>query len=286
MTMPKIVGPTIARWRLGEELARLREAAGLSFAEAGDHLDCSESRIRKLESGHLKPNRAELIVLLDLFGVQDGDLRDSLKDLQRLGNQRGWWAQFGTIPGSFATYLSLEGSATTIRIFEQTIIHGLLQTADYARALAAVETVNTTADRVDRQVEIRMARQERVLADNPPDLWVILDEAALRRVVGGPEVMREQLRHLVELSTTCTLQVIPYGQGAHPGMFGAFTIFDFDEDMHSPVVYVEGPAGNLYLEKASDLSRCSMIYNQLTARALSPQDSMSLLADVAEETSP
>jgi hypothetical protein len=132
-------------------------------------------------------------------------------------------------------------------------------------------------------VQIRLARQERVTAD-PPEIWMVLDEAVLHRVVGGSAVMREQLKHILETCKAApwlTLQVIPFGHGSHPGVLGAFTTFDFPEEVHSPVVYVEGPAGGLYLEREADLRRCNLAYNHMTAAALSPPESAKLIAAVA-----
>lgn len=281
--MAKVVGPTIPRWQLGEELARLRRAAGVVEAEVGEKLGCSESKVRKLEAGYVGVNRAELMVMLDMYGVADEELRERLFEYQKLGKQRGWWSQFGQVPPQFATYLSLESSAETIRVFEPLLVHGLLQTEDYARTIAAAHTPGLADDQVERQVQIRLARQQRVL-DDPPELWIILDEAALHRPVGGVDVMKAQLKRLVEVAKNpgrINLQVVPYAHGSYPGELGAFTIFEFDEDVHSPVVYVEGQAGSLYLERASDLARCNLAYNHMTAAALSPAQSARLIAAVA-----
>jgi hypothetical protein len=169
-------------------------------------------------------------------------------------------------------------------VFEPLIIHGLLQTEEYARAIARLG-LNLTPEDVEQQVQIRMGRQQNVLEDeDPADLWFVLDEAALHRCVGGPEVMKAQLHHLLKMRERCTLQVIPFRGGSHLGMIGAFTIFEFDENLHSPVVYVEGQAGNLYLEKSEDLARGNLTYNRLTAAALSPDDSAELIADIAAGT--
>lgn len=281
--MPRVIGPTIPRWQLGEELARLREQAGVTWAEAAETLGCSESKIRKIEGGYVGVVKAELNMLLDLYKVDDERIRDSLTDLQKLGKQRGWWAQFGRLPGPFTTYLDLESTATTLRIFEPLMIHGLLQSEDYARAVAESVSLDDPAER-DRQARIRVARQERVWgSDDPPTVWAILDEAALRRTVGSPAIMYDQLRHLLAMAErpSLTLQIVPFRHGGHPGALGAFTIFEFDEDRHSPVVYVEGQAGSLYLERSSDLSRCSLAYDHLTAAALSPPDSVAMVEEIA-----
>lgn len=282
-TMPKVVGPTIPRWQLGEEIGRLRRAADVTEAEVADKLGCSESKIRKVEAGYVGVNRAELLVMLDMFGVKDDHVRDALIELQKRGKERGWWSKFGMVPQQYATFLGLESSAKTIRIFEPLTVHGLFQTEAYARAIASTHTPGIATAEVERQVQIKLARQQRVLAD-PPELWLMLDEAALHRLVGGAEVMKAQLKHLVDLSKSAewlTLQVVPYSHGGYPGQFGAFTMFEFEEEVHSPVVYVEGQAGSLYLEREADLRRCTLTYTHMTAAALSPPESAKLIAAVA-----
>lgn len=281
--MPKVVGPTIPRWQLGEQLGRLRKAAGIEESEVAEKLACSESKIKKIEAGYVGMNRAELLVMLDMFGVDDPRDREAMIELQKRGKQRGWWAQFGMVPPQFATFLSLESSATTIRIFEPLMVHGLLQTEDYTRAIARSYVPSVSAEEIERQVKIRLGRQAQVAAD-PPETWIVLDEAVLHRVVGGPGVMKEQLRHILDTCAAAewlTLQVLPFSHGSHPGELGAFTLFDFEEDVHSPVVYVEGQAGGLYLERESDLRRCNLAYKHLTAAALSPPESIKLIAAVA-----
>ncbi|MGH3647187.1 MAG: helix-turn-helix domain-containing protein [Micromonosporaceae bacterium] len=275
--MSKVSGPTIPRWQLGQELSRLRDAAGLTAADVAEKLDCSESKVKKLEAGYVGVIKAELMLMLDLYQV-DQAAQDSLFELQKLGKQRGWWSKFGRVPNSFGTFLGLESSATSIRIFEPLMVHGLLQTEDYATALQSTIAPGSTAEQVERQVKIRMARQERVLhGDEPPELWVVLDEAVLRRAVGDAEVMHRQLDHLRAVSEQVTLQVVPFNHGGHPGAFGAFTVFDFDDEIRSSVVYVECQAGGLYLERSVDLQRCNVAYNHLTAAALSPPRSAKLI---------
>jgi transcriptional regulator with XRE-family HTH domain len=189
--MPRVSGPTISRWRLGEELRNLRQEAGLTFAAVAEDLGCSESKIRKIESGDVGVGKAEFERLLELYKVDpDDDLRHALADLQKLGKQRGWWAQYGSVPSHWANYLALESEATSLRIFEPMIVHGLLQTDEYASALDEAITGGTPAE-MERFLRIRTDRKKHVWESNdPPRIWAILDEAALRRMVGGPDVMR------------------------------------------------------------------------------------------------
>jgi hypothetical protein len=281
--MPAVTGPTIPRWRLGEQLSELRKRAGKEPTDAAKEIGSSESKIRKIEAGDVPMKLSDLRVLLDFYEVADADLRGDLLNLQRLGNQRGWWAGMGTVTSSYSTFLGLESAATRMCVFEPLMIHGLLQTEDYARSIARLG-LNITPEDVERQVQIRMGRQKNLWdSDEPPVMEFILDEAALRRPIGGRDVMHAQLLHLLKMKDRCQLQVIPLRGGAHHGLLGALTIFEFPERLHSPVPYVEGQAGNLYLEKSPDLSRATLTFNRLTAAALSPADSAELIAGIAAE---
>jgi len=281
--MPKPIGPTIPRWQLGEQLSALREQAGLSQADASERLGCSISKIQKIEAGDVGIVRAELLHLLDAYDVHEAGLRSELIELQSMGKQRGWWSKLGQVPTPFATFLGLESAARSIHSYECTLIPGLLQTERYSRAIAETCDVDVSQAQVEQQVKIRLERQQHVLDEDPPSLWVILDEAVLRRAVGGPDVMAEQLHRLSLMSKQITLQVVPFSAGGYPGVRGAMTIFEFDEDMHSPVAYVECQAGNLYMEKTEDLHRCLLAFSHMTAAALSRQESAKIINAVAEE---
>jgi transcriptional regulator with XRE-family HTH domain len=282
-TMPKPIGPTVPRWQLGEQLGRLRERAAVSPGDIAERLGCSISKIHKIEGGQVSMVRAELEAILDYYKVTDGALRAELTELQRLGKQRGWWAKFGAVPAPFADFLGLETAASTIRVFEPLVVHGLLQTEEYARAIAGQTALLAGDDERERQVRIRMERQETVLGEEPPEIWVVLDEGVLRRVIGSEAVMARQLMHLSRLPMSITVRVVPFRSGAYPGINGPMTIFEFEERLHTPVVYVEGQAGNVYLEKERDLRRCYAAYEHITASALSKQDSAQLIAAVARE---
>lgn len=281
--MPRPIGPTIPRWQLGEQLSALREGARVSQSQIAGRLGCSVSKIQKIEAGEVGVVRAELELMLATYDVADEQLRTELSALQKLGKQRGWWSKFGAVPAPFATFLGIESAATRIRAYEPMVIHGLLQTEEYARAIAGTVALIADDGQRERQVRIRMERQEKLLGDDPPEIWAILDESVLRREVGDPFVMTAQLRHLLTMPQWITVQVVPFKNGGYPGTRGAMTIFDFDDRMHSPVVYVECQAGNLYLEKADDLDRCNLAYNHMTASALSKQESARLIEDVAHQ---
>jgi transcriptional regulator with XRE-family HTH domain len=282
--MPRPIGPTIPRWQMGEQLSRLRTAARKSQQDALNRLGCSISKIQKIEAGEVGMKQVELEALLDLYGTPD-DLRAQLLELRALGNQRGWWSRYGAVPSTFGTFLGLESAATKIRIFEPLMVHGLLQTPDYARALAETLSPNLSDTEVDRQVNIRLERQERVFAEDPPEVWVVLDEAVLRRQVGSREVMGRQLNHLLKRTRGITIQVVPFGNGGYPGTRGALTLFEFAENLHTPVGYVESQAGNLYLEREDDLARANLALSHINAAALSKQESRELIATVARQPS-
>lgn len=282
--MPKVIGPTIPRWRLGEELEKFRKRAGKTFDDALVALGCSESKVRKIEAGDVGMNRGELILLFGLYGIDDPDVREQLLELQKLGKQRSWWSQYGSVPAQFGTFLSFESAATAMRVFEPLTVHGLLQTEEYARALTESGDVDPTPEHIDQQARIRLARQQRVIAgEDAPRISVIQDEGTLDRPIGGADVMRAQLEHLIAIARQVNLQILPRSHGAHPGLRGAFILFEFDEEVHSPVVYVEGQAGNLYLEKEADLKRCGTAYEQLSAAALSTRESVKLIRSLIEK---
>lgn len=281
--MPRPIGPTIPRWQLGEQLGGLRDRARLTQGQIAERLGCSVSKIQKIEAGEVGVVRAELELMLSTYDVTDEHLRTELYALQKLGKQRGWWSKFGAVPAPFATFLGIESAATKIKAYEPMVVHGLLQTEEYARAIAGTVALMADDNQRERQVRIRMERQEKVLGDDPPEIWAILDEGVLRRVVGSPHVMMAQLTHLLNLPHWITVQVVPFRNGGYPGTLGAMTIFEFNERLHSPVVYVECQAGNLYLEKGDDLDRCNLAYNHMSASALSKQESARLIEDVAHQ---
>jgi hypothetical protein len=281
--MKRPLGPTIPRWQLGESLRRLRGTRDPK--EASQRLGCSLRKIHSIEAGEVRIVRAELEALLELWGHEDPEEREYFMELQKLGNTRGWWSKYGRLPTPFAEFLGIESAATQIEIFEPLMVTGLMQTKDYARAHEAAVTPGQTAEQIEKQVNLRLDRQEQVLqpADSP-EIWVVYDESVLHRTVGGPAVLRDQLLHLIELadSKAVTMQIVPFDQGGYPGALGQMNIFSFDEELHSPVGYVECQAGNLYMEKPEELRRLTTAYNHIRSTALSPEQSVKMMKQRAK----
>ncbi len=277
-------GPTIARWQLGRELHRLREAAGVSHKEIATELGCSESKIYKIESGAVGVSRADVIVMLTGYGVSDDRIRQTALELQRQGKERGWWAKFGQLPNPYSMYIGLESAATAVRNFELAVVPGLLQTEAYARAITSAAWPGQSEE-VRRRVEVRMTRQACLTEEPVLKFWGIVDESVLRRQTGGPDVMRAQLHHLIEMSDrpNIELQVLPFSEGWHPGTVGSFSILEFPDGIHSPVVYVVSQAGDAYLEREDDLRRVTLTYTHLHAAALSVNKSRDLIAAIAKD---
>jgi hypothetical protein len=223
--------------------------------------------------------------MLDLYDVPGGQ-RESLVQLARDSRQKGWWHAFSdTMLPQFATYLGLESAASEIRIYEVNLIPGLLQTEDYARAVIRAGMMNSPSEDVERSVALRMARQPAVTRDDPPKVWAVMDEAALRRRVGGASLMRMQLEHLLTQAQlpNVAVQVIPFAGGAHPAMGRPFVILVFPDRVDTDVVYLEDLTSSLYLEDVAEVDRYNVFFNHLRATALSFADSSALIASVLKE---
>ncbi len=282
--MASTQSPTVRRRRLALELRRLREAAKLTCEEVAEQLECSASKISRVETGRVSVSPRDVRDILEIYGVPDVQ-RDALVQLARESRQKGWWHAYGdSVQPHFATYLGLESAASEIRIYEVNLIPGLLQTEEYARAVIAAGMVNSPRAEIERQVALRMERQ-RLTITSPPKVWAVLDEAALRRQVGGAEVMRLQLEYLHELGglRNVSLQVIPFGGGAHPAMGRPFVILVFGEEADPDVVYLEDLTSALWVENVEEVHRYNVFFNHLRATALSFDDSAALMAAVLKE---
>jgi transcriptional regulator with XRE-family HTH domain len=270
--------PTVRRRRLALELRRLRESAKLTCEEVAERLECSASKISRVETGRVSVSPRDVRDMLEIYGAPP-EQRDSLVQLARDSRQKGWWHAYGdTVQPHFATYLGLESAASEIRIYEVNLIPGLLQTEDYARAVISAGMVNSPRADIERHVALRMERQ-RLARSSPPKVWAVLDEAALRRQVGGPEVMREQLEYLRELASlrNVNLQLIPFGGGAHPAMGRPFVILVFGETIDPDVAYLEDLTSALWVENVDEVDRYNVFFNHLRASALSFEESAALI---------
>ena len=277
--------PTVRRRRLALELRRLREAARLTCEEVAEHLECSASKISRVETGRVSVSPRDVRDMLELYGVP-AEQRESLVQLARDSRQKGWWHAYSdTMQPQMATYIGLESAASEIRIYEVSLIPGLLQTEDYARAVIRAGMVNSPAEDIERRVSLLMARQPAVVRDDPPKVWAVLDEAALRRRVGGSGLMRLQLEHLLAQAAlpNVAVQVIPFAGGAHPAMGRPFIILVFPERVDTDVVYLEDLTSALYLEDVAEVDRYNVFFNHLRATALSFDDSAALITSVLKE---
>ncbi|WP_161163127.1 helix-turn-helix transcriptional regulator [Streptomyces sp. SID5910] len=282
--MASNVNPTVRRRRLGQELRRLREVKGMTAEEVAERLLVSQSKISRLENGRRSISQRDVRDLCGVYEVEDQRIVDSLMQMAKDSRQQGWWHAFGDIP--YSVYIGLETDAESLRTYEPQIITGLLQTRSYAEALIQGALPETSVADIEKRVQVRIRRQERISAEtNPLRLWVVLDEASLRRVVGGKQVMREQLEHVVEMSQSphITVQVLPFDVGAHPGINGQYSILEFADAADSSVVYIEGVTSDLYLEKAQDVQKYTVMYEHLRAQALNVEQSRQRIEDVAKE---
>lgn len=285
---PAPSSPTVHRRQLGAELRRLRKTADLGIERVASELNCSQTRVSRIETGKggavAKP--ADVTRLCELYGVQDEKKIQMLLDMLTNSQKRGWWESYDDVlPSGMEVYVGLESDARAERAWEPLLVHGLLQTPAYARSVLESWPSNRP-DQIDSLVQVRMERQHLLAKeDEPLELWAVLDEAVIRRPLGGKVVMREQLQHLAQSAKrpNITIQIIPERAGGHPGLGGAFSLLEFEEDQ--PVVYVDSPAGNLYLEKKPDVRRFASVFDLLRAVALAPDESSALIERAAEEMS-
>nr|PZN47348.1 MAG: transcriptional regulator [Actinomycetota bacterium] len=276
--------PTIRRRRLAAELRRLREERGLTIEQVAAQIDWHPTKLSRVETGKQAVQPSEVRGLLEVLDAPP-EQRDALIALAREARLRGWWRAFGeAVPDWFAVYVGLESEATSLRLYESVFIPGLLQTEDYARAVHRATRVGAREEEIDRLVAVRMARQELLHSDKAPQVWMVLDEAVIRRRVGGPDVMRAQLKRLVEASRmpNITLQVLPFSVGAHAGMDGGFHILTF-EPYADDVVYIEYRTGSFYLEKKWEIEQYTLVFDHLRAAALPTEASTALISQVADE---
>ena len=279
-------GPTVRRMLVGAQLRRLRTELGLSREEAGETIRASEWKIHRLENGQVGFKERDVIDLLRLYEVTDPDDVAAFLLLIREANTPGWWQHYGDVlPRWFRTYVDLESAATLIRTYEGQFIPGLLQTDDYMRAVIGGAQLEESSEEMGRRVRLRMARQTLLTREHPPRLWAVVDEAAMRRPVGGPEVMRGQLERLIDASKlpNVTLQVLPFAVGAHSGMPGAFSILRFADPELPDVVYLEHLTNAVYLDKRDEVERYLDVMESLCDDSEHPGRTVELLERILDE---
>jgi transcriptional regulator with XRE-family HTH domain len=272
--------PTVRRRELGGLLRALRNDRGMTVEQVAAALLCSPSKVSRMETGHRGATARDVRDLCDLYQVADPDERARMGRLAAEGKQQGWWQAYEL--DYFATYVGLEEDATATKNFQSTTVPGLLQTAEYARAMHESGVPEFTPERVEQIVQARLTRQQSLSKVPPLRLWAILDEPVLHRLVGGFHVMRDQLQQMVEAAAlpNVTIQVIPFTAGAHPAMESSFDILEFRGATPS-LVYVEGLIGYMYLERPQDLLRYEEVFERLSTIALTPQESIELIAATA-----
>ncbi|WP_433218232.1 helix-turn-helix domain-containing protein [Dactylosporangium sp. CS-047395] len=272
---------------LGAHLRRLREAQGVTREDAGWEIRSSESKISRMELGRVGFKERDVADLLTLYGVDDPEERTRLLALARDANNPGWWHRFGDVlPSWFHSYLGLEAAAALIRTYEVQFVPGLLQTAEYARAVVLLGHGRAKEDEIERRVELRLQRQQILTRPDAPKLWMVVDEAALRRPIGGHDIMRAQLDALLEINNTLPnvrLQVIPFNAGGHAAAGGAFTILRFPDDDLPDVVYIEQLTSALYLDKRDDVDLYAEAMERLCVEARPPTETAKILEDIRKE---
>jgi transcriptional regulator with XRE-family HTH domain len=276
----------VLRMLLGTQLRRLRDAAGISPERAGTEIRATRSKISRMETGRVGFKTRDIDDLLTLYGVTDEQLRSRFLTLARQANRPDWWTRYGDIlPDWFETYLGLESAATTIRSFEIQFVHGLFQTEDYARAVTLLGHRAAPPDEIEQRVAVRLKRQDLLTRPTAPRIWSVMDEAVLRRPVGGPAVMRAQLSHLVEVAALplVTIQVVPFARGGHAAASGSFTILRFAEHDLPDLVYIEQLTSAVYLEQRSDVEHYLEVADQLGGAALTPAASSLFLEQVLKD---
>jgi transcriptional regulator with XRE-family HTH domain len=278
---------TVLRMLLGAQLRRLREASGISAEKAGYEIRASRSKISRMETGRVGLKFRDVEDLLTLFGVTDEQEREKVITLAKRSRAPEWWTKYNDIlPDWFETYIGLESAAASIRSFEMQFVPGLFQTDDYARAVTRLGHQTASAAEIERRVGLRRKRQELLARAQPPRIWVVMDEAVLRRPLGGVPVMRAQLRHLIEVAALpqVTLQVVPFARGGHAGAGGSFSILRFEEQDLPDVVYIEQLTSAVYLDQRSDIEHYLEVVDQLSGEALTPASTVRFIEQVARET--
>jgi transcriptional regulator with XRE-family HTH domain len=281
--------PTVWRRWLASELRRMRAQAGLEQKQVARALRCTVTKVSYFENAQRPVVPRDLDeILLPLYGVPEDEWPTYLKAAEE-ARRKGWWEDYDhdVLPDWFRRYVGFEQGAASLRCYQPQVVNGLLQTADYMAALMSEHPVALTASQTSGRIELRLRRQEVLArAPDPPGCWVVLDEAVLHRLIGGPQVMRAQLEHLVDMAQrpNVTLQVLPFSCGAHPGIGSSFKVLLFPWDTDPGVVYLEsGSSAGLYLEEVDEIEDHTRVFERLCALSLAPEDSVQMVRQLADE---
>lgn len=278
--------PTVHRRRLGGELRRLREAAQRTHREVAAHLDCSQGKISQIELGRVPVRTADVSLMAEFYGSSAEQISELL-ELAEGSKQRGWWQEYPSTArrNGFDTYLGLETAATALSVFEPDPLPELLQTAEYSATLLGSSREEFTTPEISERLAVTSKRQQRLLGTAPLELWAVLDEAALRRIVGGRRLMRGQLEHLVLMSyrRNVTVQVLPFDVGAHPLLGERVTVFSFRNSTDQQVVHAGDPTNSRFLDKGGETEPYLSAFEQVCSMALPPKESTMLISRIADE---
>jgi transcriptional regulator with XRE-family HTH domain len=275
--------PTTLRRQVGAELRRLREGAGRSAADVAAALGWSDSKLSRIETAHTGVRTADLDRLLELYATRDAERR-RIRALAVQSRQKGWWEAYGdALPNAYEAYIGFEAEAATIDTYEAQIVSGLLQTPEYARAVIRTDGVFEDENVLDQRVAVRMARQAVLTRDPPPAFRAILDEAVLRRPIGGSEVLRRQLQRLIDMADVpgVTIQVLPFAVGAHRALAGSFVALGFANPDEHPLVYCEGMTGGVFRSRPDEIRSYRMSFDALRSAALEEGESLEFIATLA-----
>ncbi|MFF7344751.1 helix-turn-helix domain-containing protein [Streptomyces antimycoticus] len=287
--MPTVKPSTVLGRQLGDELRRFRESAGLSTADAAEVLDCTKGKISRIENGHVPVRTPDLNALMQAYNVEDSEARERLAALARRANRRrrdGWWRQYESVLGdAYRDQIEMEAICDSIRTYEVQLVPGLLQTAEYGRAVTVASRSWQTPEEIEQFVQVRLTRQERLTGETPMDFWAVLSEGVLRQQVGGPAVMRAQLEHMVAMAeqSNVTVQVLPFSRGAHSSMFGPYLLLSFPQLASLDLVLSETPTGNIWMERELEVARYRELFDDARTAALPPTESLALIRRVAKE---
>lgn len=278
-----MTGPTIRRRQLGKQLRRLRNAAKVSREDAAAAIDCSPTKITHLETGHTTPRKPDMLVLLQAYGA-DAETISTLEELRMGASQRGWWST-ARLPNWLAAYVGLEYDAATIRTWELGLIPGLLQTRCYASTLHA-QRGQLEDGELDRRVDARMRRQDRLAGPDPVRLTAIVGEVALRHCAQEPAIAPEQFRRLLERASQPNIEVLvlPICAGLSVGLSGAFSLLTFPDDLLPPAAYQEYPVGGHIIDDQEVVSELDTLYGALRGQTLAADEGLALIAELAKTT--